>query len=242
MDKQRDAISLKWGLKDDYNIITPGNYDTVRFPPPHCIAVYLPSFELGLRFPLHPFFREVLNFLSISVPELYPNAWGCLVAFLILCKVLVVPPTLTAFRYIFKARLCNSQSYGCGWITFIHRRGLKIVHDLPDNQNGYRKKFAYLYSSKGWNTKITFDIKSNLSGFTNGIPQCSFTDAAIIKYAKMDVQLGMKPINVLLNWIPAHSKLENENLLSAFGISLIVDRSKGRQFFLFFLYVYLFLT
>ena len=32
LDKQRDAVSLKWGMKDDYNIITLGNYDTVRFP------------------------------------------------------------------------------------------------------------------------------------------------------------------------------------------------------------------
>ena len=118
LDKQRDAISLKWGLKDDLNIITPGNYDIVRFPPPHCIAVYFPSFELGLRFPLHPFFKEVLDLLNVSIPELYPNAWGCFVAFLILCKVLAVPPTLTTFRYIFRARLCNSQLLGCGWITF----------------------------------------------------------------------------------------------------------------------------
>ena len=74
LDKQWNVVSLKWRLKDDYNIITPGNYDNVRFPPPHCIAVYLPSFELGLRFPLHPFFREVLDLLNISVLELYPNA------------------------------------------------------------------------------------------------------------------------------------------------------------------------
>ena len=62
LDKQRNAISLKWGLKDDYNIITPGNYNTVRFPPPHCTAVYLPSFELGLRFPLHPFLGKLYIF------------------------------------------------------------------------------------------------------------------------------------------------------------------------------------
>ena len=149
-----------------------------------------------------------------------------MVAFLILCKVLAVPPTLTAFRYIFRARLCNSQSYGCGWITFTHRRGLKIVHDLPDNQKGYRTKFAYLYNSGGWNIKTSFDIKPNLSGFNNGIPQCSFDDTVIIEYAKMDVQLGRKPMNVQLNWIPGRSELENENLLSAFGISLAIDRSK----------------
>ena len=163
-------------------------------------------------------------------------------AFLTLCKVLAVPPTLTALRYIFRACLCNSQSYGCGWITFIHRRGLKIVHDLPDNQKGYRTKFAYLYSSRGWNIKTSFDIKPNLSGFNNGIPQDSFTDGVIIEYAKMDVQLGRKPMNVQLNFILARSELENENLLSAFCISLAIDRSKGRRFFPLLLYVYLFLT
>ena len=55
-DKEREAITTQWGLKDEYNLITPGNYDTVRFLPPHCIAVYIPYFELGLRFPLYPLF------------------------------------------------------------------------------------------------------------------------------------------------------------------------------------------
>ena len=56
LDKQRNAISLKWGLKDDYNIITPGNYDTVRFPPPHYIAVYIfLPLSWGLDFPFIPF-------------------------------------------------------------------------------------------------------------------------------------------------------------------------------------------
>ena len=127
-------------------------------------------------------------------------------------------------------------------MTFTHRRGLKIVHDLPDNQKGYRTKFAYLYSSRGWNIKTSFDIKPNLSGFNNGVPQCSFTDAVIIEYAKMDVQLGRKPMNVQYNWIPARSELENENLLSAFGISLAIDRSKGCQLLPFLSYVYSFLT
>ena len=137
-----------------------------------------------------------------------------------------MPPRYTTFRYIFKARLCNSQSYGCGWVTFTHCRGRKIVHGLPDNQKGYRTKFAYLYRSKGWNIKASFDIKPNLSGFNNGIPQCTLSDAVIIDYANMDVQLGRKLMNVQNNWIPTHTELENEDLLSAFGISVKIDRSK----------------
>jgi putative gypsy type transposon len=198
----------------------------VRFPPPHCIAVYLPAFELGLRFPLHPFCRELLDLLDVSVLELYQIAWGCIVAFLILCKVLGVSPTLTAFTYIFRARLCNSQEYGCGWITFTHRRELEIVHDLPDNQRNYRTKFAYLYCSQGWNIKTSYDIKPKLSNFNNGIPVCSINDAVIIEYAKMDVKLDRKPSHVQFNWIPSPIELMNEDLLSAFQISLSIDKSK----------------
>ena len=51
-------------------------------------------------------------------------------------------------------------------------------------------------------------------------------------------------MNVQLNWIPGRPELENENLLSAFGISLAIDRSKSRRIssFPFLWYVYLFLT
>ncbi|XP_057524313.1 uncharacterized protein LOC130804017 isoform X2 [Amaranthus tricolor] len=45
----------------------------------------------------------------------------------------------------------------------------------------------------------------------------------------MDVQLGRKPMNVQLNWIPGRSELENENLLSAFGISLAIDRRVAKE-------------
>ena len=49
-------------------------------------------------------------------------------------------------------------------------------------------------------------------------------------------------MNVQLNWIPGRSELENENLLSAFGISLAIDRSKDCRLLPFLSQVYYFLT
>ena len=54
-------------MLDGYDIIKPGLYDTVRYPAPECIVVCNKAFELGMRFPLHPFAREVLEFLNITV-------------------------------------------------------------------------------------------------------------------------------------------------------------------------------
>ena len=143
LDNNREALAEKWALPDNINIIRPANLDTVRFPPPNCIAVYMPAFELGLRFPLHPFIRDLLKLLNVTVAEVYPNAWGCVTAFLMVCKVLKIKPTLTAFRYIFRVRLCSSEEHGAGWVTIAHRRGFKLVGELPDNQKGYRTKFAF---------------------------------------------------------------------------------------------------
>ena len=108
LDSERRSMARRWGLLDGYDIIKPGLYDTVRYPHPGCIAVYDKAFELGMRFPLHPFAREVLEFLNITVAELYLNAWGCLNAFILISRIMGVNPTLTAFRHIFRARLCNS--------------------------------------------------------------------------------------------------------------------------------------
>ena len=61
LDSDRRSMAWMWGLLEGYDIIKPGQYNTVRYPPPRCIAVYDKAFELGMRFPLHPFAREVLE-------------------------------------------------------------------------------------------------------------------------------------------------------------------------------------
>ena len=84
LDSDRMSMVRRWGLPDGYDIIKPGLYDTVRYPPSGCIAVYDPAFDLDMRFLLHPFVRAVLEFLNIRVAELYPNAWTCINAFILI--------------------------------------------------------------------------------------------------------------------------------------------------------------
>ena len=158
LDSDQRSLVRRWGLLDGYDIIKPGSYDTVRYPPPDCITVYDSAFDLAMRFPLHPFAREVLEVLNIIIVELHPNAWGCINAFILICRIMGLRPSLTAFRHIFGARWCNSQNHCAGWITFSHKRSFKLVGEFPDNQKGFRKKFEYLYHSQGWNFKTSYDI------------------------------------------------------------------------------------
>ena len=47
VDKKREALMDKQGLPKSVDIIKPANLDTVRFPPPNCIAIYVPAFSWG---------------------------------------------------------------------------------------------------------------------------------------------------------------------------------------------------
>ena len=66
----------------------PGLADVPTRPPLGSVAVYRDYFVRGLRLPLHPFIREVLVNLEISLPQLNPNAYQCMVALWALYRVL----------------------------------------------------------------------------------------------------------------------------------------------------------
>ena len=52
------------------------------------MAIYRDFFIRGLRLPLHPFIREVLLNFDVSLPQLNPNAYQCMVALWALYRVL----------------------------------------------------------------------------------------------------------------------------------------------------------
>ena len=58
----------------------PRPVDVPTRPPLNCVAVHRDYFIRGLRLPLHPFIKEVLLNLEISLSQLNPNAYQCMVA------------------------------------------------------------------------------------------------------------------------------------------------------------------
>ena len=134
-------------------------------------------------------------------------------------------PNLTAFCHTYRARLCNSQNHGAGWVTFSHRRIFRLVGEFPDSQKGLKTKFGFLDHTHGWNFKTSFDIDPKLEEFNNSVPICNHEEAIIINYAKMRVELVRKPVLVQINWMPKRMDFRNELVLSTYDISLEDDVS-----------------
>ena len=52
-------------------------------PIPKMVCFFEVAFDNGLRFPLHPFIKEVLQHFNVCPSQLSPNCWGILVGLLV---------------------------------------------------------------------------------------------------------------------------------------------------------------
>ena len=74
-------FEVKFSFRRNFPVIVPSSTGMVDKPPPGCMAVYLETLELGLRFPLPKIAMEILRTYDISIAQLVPNAWASILSF-----------------------------------------------------------------------------------------------------------------------------------------------------------------
>ena len=79
-EKELALIRMYYQVPDYVQLHLPGPADQPTRPPPGFIAIYWDYFIRGLRLPFHPFIRDMLLNLDISLPQLNPNTVQCMVA------------------------------------------------------------------------------------------------------------------------------------------------------------------
>ena len=82
-----DVIRQLYYVPDYMELRLSKSSDQRTQPPPGCIVVYRDYFIKGLRLFLHPFFREALLNLDVSLPQLNLNAVQSLVALWVLYRI-----------------------------------------------------------------------------------------------------------------------------------------------------------
>ena len=94
-------------------------------PVPKMVCLFEVAFGNGLRFPLHPFIKGVLQHFNVCPSQLSPNCWGILVGILIFFrdKGLSVP-SIALFLDLFSVKesaegfLCFSKCAGAPLVIF----------------------------------------------------------------------------------------------------------------------------
>ena len=113
---------------------------------PCMVCFFEVAFDNGLRFPLHPFIKEVLQHFNICPSQLAPNGWGILVGLLAFNrnKGLGVPNVAMLLH------LFNPTATTEGFIYFPKRPGAPpVISDLPSSHSSWKGRYFFV-SGSNW--------------------------------------------------------------------------------------------
>ena len=104
------------------------------------------AFDNGLRFPLHPFIKGVLQHFNVCPSQLASNGWGILVGLLVFFRdrglgVL----SIALLLYLFSPKETSE-----GFLYFSRRSGAPLViSDLPSSQRLWKGCYFFV-SGRNW--------------------------------------------------------------------------------------------
>ena len=129
-----------------------GPTDVPTWPPPSFIAVYRDYFIRGFRLPLHPFIKEVLLNLEISLPQLNPNAVQCIVALWALYRMLGFPDmTVEELRVAYSVK----NTLNCDGSYYFQSFKGRVITDRDDNMKTW-KNFWFWARVRGRGTHVSW--------------------------------------------------------------------------------------
>ena len=113
---------------------------------PRMVCFFEVAFDNGLRCPLHPFMKRVLQHFNICPSQLTPNGWGILVGLLASFrdKGLGIP-SLALFLNLFRP---NDTAEG--FLYFSRRSGAPaVISDLPSSHRSWKGRYFFV-SGPNW--------------------------------------------------------------------------------------------
>ena len=113
---------------------------------PKMVCFFEVAFDNGLRFPLHPFIKGVLQHFNVCPSQLSPNGWGILVGLLVFFRDRELGvPSIALLLYLFSAKETVE-----GFLYFSRRTSAPLViSNLPSSHRLWKECYFFV-SGRNW--------------------------------------------------------------------------------------------
>ena len=113
---------------------------------PGMVCFFEVAFDNGLRFPLHPFMKGILQHFNVCPSQLAPNGWGILVGLLTFFRDQGLGvPSVALLLYLFSLKETTE-----GFLYFSKRPGAPLViTDLPSSHRSWKGRYFFV-SGRNW--------------------------------------------------------------------------------------------
>ena len=132
------------------------------------VCFFEAAFENGLRIPLHPFIKNVLQHFNICPSQLSPNFWGVLVGILVIFrdKELGVPSIALLMDFF------SVKEAAEGFLYISKRTSARmIIYDLPFSHKHWKKRYFFIGTTLG--IPIVWTTPENLCEFPSVLVEVS---------------------------------------------------------------------
>ena len=108
---------------------------------PKMVCFFEVAFDNGLRFPLHPFIKGVLQHFNVCHSQLAPNGWGILVGLLAFFRDRGLGvPNVALLLFLFSLKETAE-----GFLYFSRRSGAPpVISDLPSSHRLWKGRYFFV--------------------------------------------------------------------------------------------------
>ena len=136
-----EIFTARYGPLFGVQVWCPDVLTTYVVEEPKIVCFFKVAFENGLRFPLHPFIKRVLQHFNVRPSQLSPNFWGVLVGLLVVFrdKGLGVPSIALLLEFFSVTEAAE------GFLYISKRFSAKlIILDLPSSHKFWKERYFFV--------------------------------------------------------------------------------------------------
>uniref|UniRef100_A0A2N9FRQ1 Transposase (putative) gypsy type domain-containing protein n=1 Tax=Fagus sylvatica TaxID=28930 RepID=A0A2N9FRQ1_FAGSY len=145
-DRGGDRIRRRYQIPDDVVLRIPDSDERACCPKYEGdVAFYEADFKAGLRFPVQPFVRELLDYLSLAPGQINPNGWRTIISCMVMWRVTSNgEEDLTVDEFLFcyePVQIALSR----GFWTFKNRdMNSRVVQGLPSSDRIWKDGYFFV--------------------------------------------------------------------------------------------------
>ncbi|XP_057247101.1 uncharacterized protein LOC104885076 [Beta vulgaris subsp. vulgaris] len=215
-----------------YHFVLPGREDTIFSAPPGHFAVYRLALDAGLRFPLHPFISQLLQYYGIGHNQLAPNSWQNILTFLAVCNLKGKDPSLAAFTHIHYVAKVPRTIEG-SWLSVCNRQGFLTSWDKTSKMHSWKGEFLFVQApNKAVANRLRYFSRTttNTGRMASYLELESNSAEEMVEYFRVS-EYTMEDVSFKgpSNWIPFKEMFYHDNFLVAAGLRQDEDRDSARS-------------
>uniref|UniRef100_A0A2N9ISI6 Uncharacterized protein n=1 Tax=Fagus sylvatica TaxID=28930 RepID=A0A2N9ISI6_FAGSY len=140
-----ESYRRKYQIPEDVVIRIPESDEVACSSRYGDVAFYEADFNAGVRFPMQPLMRELLDHLNLAPGQLAPNAWRSVVGSMVMWKILSDGrDDLTLDELLFCYKPCQISASPGFWTLNMRQRGLKLIVGNPSSNREWKDNYVFV--------------------------------------------------------------------------------------------------